>query len=64
MSVLVVGYGTEPASDTAPATDFWSIKLSWGVSWGEGGYLRLARGIRQCGIALDTSYPVVKVSSE
>ncbi|VFR00891.1 unnamed protein product [Cuscuta campestris] len=34
-SLTVVGYQSNPG--------YWLIKNSWGTSWGEGGYLRLAR---------------------
>jgi len=52
--VLVVGYGTDP---TAGA--YWIVKNSWGASWGEAGYIRLAQGIDECGIATTPSYPIV-----
>ncbi len=53
--VLAVGYGT----DAATGTDFWTVKNSWGAGWGDRGFIRLQRGINQCGIALAASYPVM-----
>jgi len=53
--VLVVGYGT----DSATNTPYWIVKNSWGASWGESGYIRLIRGTNECGVAQEASYPVV-----
>lgn len=44
--VLLVAYSPEA----------WSIKNSWGNSWGENGFIRLSRG-NTCGIADMASYP-------
>ncbi|XP_052741117.1 procathepsin L [Bicyclus anynana] len=52
-SVLVVGYGTDEREG-----DYWLIKNSWGTTWGEAGYGKMARNRdNNCGIASFASYP-------
>ena len=58
-AVLVVGYGVDAATNKS----YWKVKNSWGASWGEGGYVRLERGLEGAGghgisdIASTASYP-------
>lgn len=55
--VLVVGYG----SDGGKA--YWKVKNSWGPTWGQAGYIMMAKDISspsgQCGIAMQPSYPTM-----
>jgi C1A family cysteine protease len=56
--VLIVGYGTENG------IDYWNVKNSWGISWGIGGYVKIAKSSSTndagiCGIAMDPSFPSV-----
>lgn len=59
--VLVVGYGT----DTTSGLNFYKVKNSWGTTWGQNGYILLARGASynngagQCGVLMEASYPVL-----
>jgi cathepsin L len=51
--VLLVGY------EQNDSDNYWLIKNSWGPSWGESGYIRVARGSdNQCGVLSAPSYPI------
>jgi C1A family cysteine protease len=48
-AVAAVGFGT----DAETGLDYYLVRNSWGTSWGEGGYFRVARegdGYGVCGI--------------
>jgi C1A family cysteine protease len=54
--VTLVGYGTDLINGTE--VPYWLIKNSWADDWGERGYIRLKRGIDQCGLTRYVSYPI------
>ena len=62
-AVLMVGYGT----DTATGLDYWLIRNSWNITWGDQGYIKIKidaddtydnHGI--CGVNFMIVYPILR----
>ena len=47
-AVLVVGY----------TSTYWIVKNSWGIGWGESGYIRMEMGKNICSINCCGEYPI------
>ncbi|KAF7274740.1 hypothetical protein GWI33_012588 [Rhynchophorus ferrugineus] len=50
-AAVVVGYGRENGQE------YWILKNSWAVNWGENGYFRLGMGNNLCSVATQACYP-------
>jgi len=50
--VVAVGYGQD-----SRGVKYWIVRNSWGVEWGDQGYIKIVRGKNMCGINQVSSYP-------
>ncbi len=50
--MVIVGYGV----DQKTKEKYWSVKNSWGATWGDHGYFRVRRGTDECAIESKAIY--------
>lgn len=48
--------------DTSLTNGYWKVRNSWGTSWGENGFIRLAYGQNTCDITNDPTYVTPKIA--
>lgn len=61
--MLVVGYGKDKPSlyPLNLGGEYWLCKNSWGLDWGEKGFIKVARNLfSHCGIAYDSTFPLME----
>lgn len=59
-AIAIVGYGLSKSLSES-GVEYWIGKNSWSTSWGENGYIFLAKNkSNMCGIASMASYPLVE----
>jgi len=56
--VLVVGYGEE-TDIFGYKISYWTIKNSWGESWGDSGYVYIEKGNGKCGVNLYVTSSII-----
>lgn len=52
--VVIVGYGTDKITNK----DYWIVKNSFGIEWGDKGYIKMSRNRENnCGITVHANFP-------
>jgi len=57
-SVVLVGFGTDEQGG-----DYYVVRNSWSMYWGDEGYIKIARGDLDCCVTCEPGYPEVAVAA-
>jgi len=57
-AILITGWGNYQSN--GQTAQYWTVKNSWGTSWGMQGYFQLSRGNNMCGVAAAVTHPIVE----
>lgn len=61
-SILLVGYGSEMVR--GKEEKYWVVQNSWGDEWGEGGFIRMARGENESGVEAEAIEAMVEARTK
>ncbi len=50
--IVIVGYGA------LNGKNYWIVRNSWGLSWGDKGYVLMERGVNKCNIEIYPAFVV------
>merc|ERR1719262_1079710 len=61
-AVLLVGWGVDKSGKEP--RKYWLVQNSWGPEWGEGGYIRMARGENESGVEFQALAATVEPAAD
>merc|ERR1711959_513863 len=52
-AVAITGFGTENG------TPYWDVRNSWGADWGQGGFIKMKRGVNMCALGSNSGHNMI-----
>ena len=57
-TIALVGWGEGYSEMAGKVVPYWILRNSWGTAWGEGGWMRIVRGVNALGLESQCAYAV------
>ncbi len=57
-TIALTGWGEGFSETVGKVIPYWVLRNSWGTPWGEGGYMRISRGINTLGLESSCNWAV------